>query len=57
MKTGDQIVQNLPWKWRVQGKIFLLGGLGYIFDAWNIALNGFLTSLVGTAFEPKKEEH
>ncbi|HIZ97765.1 MAG TPA: MFS transporter, partial [Candidatus Janibacter merdipullorum] len=50
MRTGDQIVQNLPWRWNVQGKIFLIGGLGYLFDAWDIALNGFLTPLVGLEF-------
>jgi len=50
MRTGDQIVQDLPWRWRVQGKIFLIGGLGYLFDAWDVALNGFLTPLVGTDF-------
>ncbi|TMR98207.1 MFS transporter [Nonomuraea basaltis] len=50
MKTGDQIVQDLPWKWPVQGKIFIIGGLGYMFDAWDVALNGFLTPLLGTEF-------
>ncbi|UMO99280.1 MFS transporter [Amycolatopsis sp. EV170708-02-1] len=50
MRTGDQIVQDLPWRWSVQGKIFLIGGLGYMFDAWDVALNGFLTPLVGTEF-------
>lgn len=50
MRTGDQVVQDLPWRWRVQGKIFLIGGLGYMFDAWDVALNGFLTPLVGTDF-------
>jgi putative MFS transporter len=50
MRTGDQIVQDLPWRWGVQGKIFLIGGLGYMFDAWDVALNGFLTPLVGTEF-------
>lgn len=50
MKTGDQIVQNLPWKWRVQGKIFIIGGLGYMFDAWDVALNGFLSPLLGQEF-------
>src|SRR5699024_10402925 len=33
------------------GKCFIIGGLGFMFDAWDIALNGFLTLLVGTAFE------
>lgn len=51
MRTGDQIVQNLPWKWGVQGKIFLIGGVGYLFDAWDVALNGFLTPLVGLHFD------
>ncbi|MBB4689497.1 MFS transporter [Amycolatopsis jiangsuensis] len=50
MRTGDQVVQDLPWRWPVQGKIFLIGGLGYMFDAWDVALNGFLTPLVGTEF-------
>ncbi|WP_028933947.1 MFS transporter [Pseudonocardia spinosispora] len=51
MRTGDQVVQDLPWKWGVQGKIFIIGGLGYMFDAWDVALNGFLTPLLGTAFQ------
>lgn len=50
MRTGDQVVQDLPWRWGVQGKIFLIGGLGYMFDAWDVALNGFLTPLVGQEF-------
>lgn len=51
MKTGDQIVQDLPWRWGVQGRIFLIGGLGYLFDAYDIALNGFLMPLVGADFD------
>ncbi|WP_127783003.1 MFS transporter [Rhodococcus sp. X156] len=47
MKTGEQIVQGLPWRWNVQGRIFIIGGLGYMFDAWDVVLNGFLTPLVG----------
>ncbi|MDV8071348.1 MFS transporter [Rhodococcus sp. IEGM 1366] len=47
MKTGEQIVQALPWKWNVQGRVFVIGGLGYMFDAWDVVLNGFLTPLVG----------
>jgi putative MFS transporter len=50
MKTGDQIVQDLPWRWNVQGRIFVIGGLGYLFDAWDIALNGFLMPLLGERF-------
>ncbi|MBO8196142.1 MFS transporter [Streptomyces oryzae] len=51
MKTGDQIVQDLPWRWGVQGKIFIIGGLGYLFDAYDIALNGFLMPLLGEHFD------
>ncbi|MEV3854284.1 MFS transporter [Streptomyces sp. NPDC050095] len=51
MKTGDQIVQDLPWRWPVQGKIFIIGGLGYLFDAYDIALNGFLMPLLGDHFD------
>ncbi|WP_158847964.1 MFS transporter [Saccharothrix deserti] len=50
MKTGEQIVQELPWKWPVQGRIFVIGGLGYMFDAWDVTLNGFLTPLLGVEF-------
>lgn len=50
MRTGDQVVQDLPWKWGVQGRIFIIGGLGYMFDAWDVALNGFLTPLLGQEF-------
>ncbi|MGM0929936.1 MAG: MFS transporter [Actinomycetota bacterium] len=46
LPTGDQIVQELPWRWRVQGKIFLLGGLGFMFDAWDVTLNGVLIPLL-----------
>jgi putative MFS transporter len=56
MKTGDQIVQDLPWKWPVQGKIFIIGGLGYMFDAWDVSLNGFLTPLLALQFELSQSE-
>ena len=38
--TGEQVVQELPWRWKVQGRIFLIGGLGFMFDAWDVTLNG-----------------
>ncbi len=47
MRTGDHVVQELPWKWSAQGTIFIIGGLGFMFDAWDVALNGFLIPLVG----------
>jgi putative MFS transporter len=50
MKTGAQIVEDLPWRWSVQGRIFVIGGLGYMFDAWDVTLNGFLTPLLGKDF-------
>lgn len=46
LMTGDQVVQELPWRWRVQGNIFLIGGLGFMFDAWDVTLNGFLIPLL-----------
>ncbi|PQZ91610.1 MFS transporter [Arthrobacter sp. MYb227] len=46
LPTGESIVQNLPWKWGVQGKIFIIGGLGFMFDAWDVTLNGALIPLV-----------
>lgn len=46
LPAGDEVVQNLPWRWRVQGKIFLIGGLGFMFDAWDVTLNGILIPLL-----------
>ncbi|MGA9871771.1 MAG: MFS transporter [Rhodococcus sp. (in: high G+C Gram-positive bacteria)] len=56
MKTGEQIVQELPWKWGVQGRIFVIGGLGFMFDAWDVALNGFLTPLLGSYWDLSQTE-
>ncbi|MDJ0395248.1 MFS transporter [Rhodococcus sp. G-MC3] len=56
MKTGEQIVQELPWKWAVQGRIFIIGGLGFMFDAWDVALNGFLTPLLGAYWDLSQAE-
>ena len=46
LPTGEQIVQELPWRWSVQGRIFLIGGLGFMFDAWDVALNGVMIPLL-----------
>ena len=54
LPTGDQVVQDLPWKWKVQGRIFIIGGLGFMFDAWDVTLNGVLIPLLSKhwALEP-----
>lgn len=44
--TGEEIVQTLPWRWNAQGRIFLIGGLGFMFDAWDVSLNGILIPLL-----------
>ena len=46
--SGEQVVQELPWRWKVQGRIFLIGGLGFMFDAWDVTLNGILIPLLST---------
>lgn len=56
MRTGDQVVQELPWRWRAQGMIFLVGGLGFMFDAWDVTLNGFLIPLVSDEWGLSKAE-
>jgi putative MFS transporter len=40
----------------VQGRIFIIGGLGFMFDAWDVALNGFLTPLLGTYWDLSQTE-
>lgn len=47
VQTGSHVIQNLPWKWGVQGKIFIIGGLGFMFDAWDVLLNAFIFPLLG----------
>ncbi|GGK44665.1 MFS transporter [Micrococcus flavus] len=44
--TGETVVQELPWRWSVQGRIFLIGGLGFMFDAWDVTLNGVMIPLL-----------
>ena len=44
--TASEVIAHLPWKWRTQGAIFFIGGLGFMFDAWDVALNGFLIPLL-----------
>ena len=51
LPTGDQVVQNLPWRWNVQGRIFLIGGLGFMFDAWDVTLNGVLIPLLSKEWD------
>ncbi|MFK4149727.1 MFS transporter [Streptomyces sp. NPDC004065] len=46
MRTGDEVIQNLPWRWRVHGKIALLAGLGLLFDGWNVVLAGYVLPLL-----------
>ncbi|MEU1465656.1 MFS transporter [Streptomyces sp. NPDC005727] len=46
MRTGDEIIQELPWRWRVHGKIALLAGLGLLFDGWNVVLAGYVLPLL-----------
>ncbi|GAC1605497.1 MAG: MFS transporter [Pseudarthrobacter sp.] len=46
--SGEQVVQELPWRWKVQGRIFVIGGLGFMFDAWDVTLNGILIPLLST---------
>ncbi|MGM7669533.1 MFS transporter [Microbacterium sp. A93] len=44
--TGEEIVQSLPWRWNTQGRVFIIGGLGFMFDAWDVSLNGVLIPLL-----------
>lgn len=46
LPTGEEIVQGLPWRWNTQGRVFIIGGLGFMFDAWDVSLNGVLIPLL-----------
>jgi len=45
-KQADQVVQELPFRWSVQGRIFLIGGLAFMFDAWDVLLPAYLFPLL-----------
>ncbi len=45
------MVQTLPWRWNAQGRIFLVGGLGFMFDAWDVSLNGILIPLLSAEWD------
>ena len=49
--SGSEVVQSLPWKWNVQGRIFIIGGLGFMFDAWDVSLNGILIPLLSEEWD------
>ena len=49
VKKADQLIQDLPWKWGVQGRIFLICGLALVFDAWDVLMSGFLIPLLGNS--------
>lgn len=49
MKNGNEILADLPFRWGTQGKIFIIGGLGYMFDAWDVALSGVVIPLLATS--------
>src|SRR5690348_11722704 len=45
-KRAEDVIQDLPFLWRVQGAIFLIGGLAYMFDAWDVLLPTYLIPLL-----------
>lgn len=47
IRRADELIQELPFRWTVQGKIFVIGGLAYMFDAWDVLLPGYLIPLLG----------
>ncbi|SFV23174.1 MFS transporter [Micrococcus terreus] len=51
LPTGEEVVQNLPWRWNTQGRVFLVGGLGFMFDAWDVTLNGVMIPLLSKEWD------
>ena len=49
-------MQSLPWRWNTQGRIFLIGGLGFMFDAWDVSLNGILIPLLSEEWDLQPSE-
>ena len=44
--SADQLIQELPFRWKVQGAIFFICGLAFMFDAWNVLLPTYLFPLL-----------
>jgi len=45
-RRADELIQELPFRWNVQGVIFLICGLAFMFDAWNVLLPTYLIPLL-----------
>src|SRR5262249_33909068 len=46
MKRADELIQDLPWRWGVQGKVFVLCGAALAFDGWDVLMGGFIIPLL-----------
>ena len=46
VRRADELIQELPFRWTVQGVIFVIGGLAYMFDAWDVLLPTYLIPLL-----------
>jgi putative MFS transporter len=46
VRRADELIQELPFRWKVQGVIFIVGGLAYMFDAWDVLLPTYLIPLL-----------
>jgi len=46
LRSADETIQALPFRVGAQGMIFLVGGLAYMFDAWDVLLLGFVMPLI-----------
>ena len=51
LRVDIVVVQNLPWRWNTQGRVFLVGGLGFMFDAWDVTLNGVMIPLLSREWD------
>lgn len=51
LPTASEVVDSLPWKWNTQGAVFIVGGLGFMFDAWDVALGGLLIPLLAAEWD------
>lgn len=47
--TADQLIETLPWRWKVQGVIYLAISLGLLFDAWDVTVVGYLLPLIAAS--------
>ena len=45
-RSAAEVIEALPWRWSVHGRIVLVGALGLVFDGWSVVVAGYVLPLL-----------